>query len=310
MAEPVSEKTAVAAAPDVVSPVEAPASKDADGENFPVGSFLISAELRPAVAAYYAFARAIDDIADSPDLSPDEKIARLDGFDKAVQGQNDAPGFEKGRNLGRVLMERGVDLACARDLTVAFKQDAIKGRYADWGELANYCRYSANPVGRFLIDLHGEGADAYAPSDALCTALQVLNHLQDCGDDLREIDRVYVPADWMAEEGSGVDDLRKPALTKGLRRTLDRMLDECERLLEIAGPLPAKARDRRFAMECGTIVALGARLTALLRDGDPLATRVALSKRDFAAAGLRGVLQGVFGKRPPRRPAAPTAKAA
>jgi len=283
-------------------PVEAPSGKGAADENFPVGSLLISAELRPHVARYYAFARAIDDIADSPDLSPEEKIARLDGFDRALAGEaGPGPAYAKAHDLRESLIARDVPLERGRDLIVAFKRDAVKGRCADWADLEDYCRYSANPVGRFLIDLHREDAAAYGPSDALCTALQVLNHLQDCGADLAALDRVYIPDDWMAEEGTSVADLRKAALTPGLRRVVDRLLDECDRLIAAAQALPSTARDRRFAMECGTIVALAGRLSQKLRRGDPLAERVALSKPDFAFAAMRGIAWGAFGRRPGRR---------
>ena len=90
------------------------------------------------------------------------------------------------------------------DLLVAFRRDATKRRYASWDELYDYCRYSAMPVGRHVLDLHGEDAATHAPSDALCTSLQVLNHLQDCAKDLAALDRCYLPEDWLAEAGSSV----------------------------------------------------------------------------------------------------------
>ena len=121
---------------DATSPghVETPSGKGAGDENFPVGSFLISRQLRPHVAVYYEFARAIDDIADSPELSPEEKVSRLDAMDKALIGEAGAgdPAFDKAHNLRRSLLETGVDFAHGRDLVKAFKQDAVKGRYASW----------------------------------------------------------------------------------------------------------------------------------------------------------------------------------
>ena len=93
------------------------------------------------------------------------------------------------------LAETGVTSQHSCDLLVAFRRDATKLRYADWEDLLDYCRYSAMPVGRHVLDLHGEANDTWAPSDALCSSLQVLNHLQDCAKDLQELDRCYLPQD-------------------------------------------------------------------------------------------------------------------
>src|SRR3546814_1994161 len=182
--------------------VATPSGKGAADENFPVGSWLLPAALRPHVATYYAFARAIDDIADNPALAPEDKIARLSAFEAALlDAAADGPGLEKATRLRLSLAATGVAAARGTDLIAAFKQDAVKRRYADWGELLGYCRLSANPVGRYLLDLHGEDPAGYAASDALCSALQILNHLQDCQGDYRQLDRVYLPQDRLAAEG-------------------------------------------------------------------------------------------------------------
>ncbi|MCB2099682.1 MAG: squalene synthase HpnC [Rhodobacterales bacterium] len=275
--------------------VEAPSGKDAAYENFPVGSWLLPAALRPHIATFYAFARAIDDIADSPDLSPEEKVRRLDGFAQALAGDGaPEPGFEKGAALRRSLAETGVTPQHGLDLIAAFKQDAVKGRYADWDDLMGYCILSAAPVGRYLLDLHGGSDHGYGPSDALCNALQVINHLQDCQDDYRTLDRVYLPGDWMAEAGVTVADLDRPACTPGLRRVIDRALAGTRALLETARPLPAGLRSRRLAMESGAILDIAHTLTDRLARQDPLAGRVALGKGGFLGCCLRGALRGLF----------------
>lgn len=270
-----------------------PVGKTAADENFPVGSRLIAPALRPHVARYYAFARTADDIADHPDLAAEEKIERLDAFERAL----DDGSLEIPARLAESLAERGVPDDCARDLLIAFRQDALKSRYEDWNALLGYCRNSANPVGRFLVRLHGEPDAALGPSDALCTALQVLNHLQDCGDDLRTLDRVYLPLDMLSAEGETIDALRRPAASPGLRRVLDQALDRTDALIATAATLPSAVASRRFAGECSTIVRLAARLSTLLRHGDPLARRVKLSKRDFIVAALGGAWHGFFGDR-------------
>lgn len=274
---------------------ETPSGKGAADENFPVGSFLLPKRLRPHVAKFYAFARAIDDIADNGALSPDEKIARLKAFDAALKGE---PGYgaeyEKAHALRESMKETGVPTQHGSDLIAAFVQDAVKLRYATWDELLGYCALSANPVGRYLLDLHGEDKSGYGYSDALCTVLQIVNHLQDCGDDRKALDRVYIIGGWLAEEGGAVEDLDRPATSPALRRVMDRMLDGCEALMVDARKLPAALRSKSLAMESAVIVNLAARLIALLRKGDPLASRVALSKLDFAAAGVGGALTGFF----------------
>lgn len=270
--------------------VETPSGKGAADENFPVGSFLIAKRLRPHVAAYYAFARAIDDIADNPALAPEEKVARLDAMDRAVRGEHGQgdPAFAKAVALHRSLVETHVDVVHASDLVSAFKQDAVKGRYGDWADLIDYCNRSAAPVGRFLLDLHGGHRAGYGPSDALCNALQVINHLQDCKEDHRVLDRVYLPGDWLAAEGAMVDDLQRPALTPPLRRVIDRCLDGVDALLAEARALPGGLRSRRLAMESAAIISIAQKLSARLRRDDPLAHRVALGKPAFLWCCLRG----------------------
>ena len=272
---------------------ETPSGKGAKDENFPVGSFLLPNHLRPHVATYYAFARAIDDIADNPDLSSDEKITRLRAFDAALKGE---PGYgadyQKAHALRESMAESEVTTKHGSDLIAAFIQDAQKNRYANWQELLGYCELSANPVGRYLLDLHGEDKSGYRYSDALCTVLQIVNHLQDCGDDRRELDRIYILGDWLAEENEDISVVDRETVSPGFRRVIDRMLDGCEELMVDARQLPAALRSKHLAMESAIIVRLADRLIALLRTGDPLATRVALSKPDFASAGLRGAVAG------------------
>ena len=272
--------------------IETPSGKSAADENFPVGSWLLRARLRPHVAAFYAYARAIDDIADNPALKPDDKIERLDGFARAVASEETAvagPGLRKAHDLRRSLAETRVTHRHPVDLVRAFKQDAVKLRYDDWDDLIGYCNLSAAPVGRYLVDLHGESAAAYPASDALCNALQVLNHLQDCGEDYRALDRVYLPQRWMAEAGVGVEALGGRRSPAALRQVLDRSLDAVEGLLARADRLPGELRDPRFAMEAAVIDAIARKLVRELRGRDPLAERVALTKAQIAACGARGI---------------------
>ena len=269
---------------------DAPSGKVATEENFPVATRLLPARLRPHIAAFYAYARAIDDIADDPDLAPAEKLRRLNQFASAVSGANTLnPALQKAHDLRRSLAMTAVSNRHCIDLTRAFKQDAIKRRYTDWNDLMGYCNLSAAPVGRYLVDLHRESAAAYPNSDALCNALQVLNHLQDCRQDYKSLGRVYLPQDWMAAAGVGVEDLNRMRSSRELRRVFDLCLDATDGLLSLAGCLPGKLRDLRFAMDAAVIIDIARALSMELRRRDPLAERVALSKFQYAACYACGI---------------------
>ena len=280
--------------------METPSGKGAGDENFPVGSFLLPKALRPHVARFYAFARAIDDVADNPALAPEDKVARLSGFERGLTSETAEPGYETAVRLRESLIETGVTTRHGCDLVSAFKQDAYKLRYADWGELIDYCLRSASPVGRYLLDLHGEDPGGYPQSDALCNALQVINHLQDCQDDYREMDRVYIPQDWLAEHGARTEDLDMPQATEGLRRTLQLCVRETEALMVEARRLPPKLRSLRLALESAVIVEIADQLLRELAARDPLAERVELTKPQFLWCGFKGVAKTLFARCLPR----------
>ncbi len=280
-----------------VADIEMAPGKGAGEENFPVGSRLIAPRLRPHVVAFYAFARTADDIADDPNLSAPDKLARLDGFEAAVTGQDrESPGLEKAHLMRESLAATGVTDEHCIDLLAAFKQDAAKRRYDDWSDLLNYCEYSANPVGRYLLDLHGEARKDYAASDALCSALQVINHLQDAQADYRGLDRVYVPLDWLGAEGLDVTALDEPRMDPALRRVFDKCLDGVDDLLVAAQALPRLLASHRLAMESAAILRLAESLSRRLRKHDPLENPVRPSKLTFAGTALVGAL-GALGWR-------------
>jgi squalene synthase HpnC len=267
--------------------VETPSGKWRSGENFPVGSLLIRRGLRGHVHAFYRFARNADDIADNPQLTPDDKIRRLDRMAEILDG---APGHDSpaAAAMRQSLIETRVSARHCHDVLHAFRLDATKLRYRDWDDLMAYCRYSASPVGRQLLDLHGESREAWSASDALCSALQVLNHLQDCGDDYRRLDRVYLPISDLAAAGIGVEALAARASCPGLRRVIDGMLDRTDALVEIARGLPAQIASFGLRRESAVIVGLAVRLRRRLRRGDPLAARVELRTSDCIAAVVSG----------------------
>jgi squalene synthase HpnC len=272
--------------------VETPSGKGRGDENFPVGSFLIRRDLRAHVHAFYRFARNADDIADNPGLSAADKIRRLDRMAAVLEG---APGDDSPASsaMRQSLSATGMTTQHCHDVLRAFRQDAEKLRYRDWDELMEYCRYSASPVGRQLLDLHGESRDTWPASDALCSALQVLNHLQDCADDYRRLDRVYLPTSDLAAAAIGVEVLNDGSCSRGLRQVLDHLLDRTAPLVDAARGLAPRVAAPGLRCECAVIAELAARLLRRLRRGDPLAARVGLGKADFLAAFLRGLPRGV-----------------
>ena len=268
--------------------VEHASGKGSTDENFPVGSHLIAKKHRPHVMAYYRFARNADDVSDSADLSDVEKIYRLDRMAAVLDGApgDDAPSASAMR---KSLLETGIDPAHCHDLLGAFRQDAVKLRYANWQELMDYCRQSAMPVGRYLLDLHGESRDTWPASDALCAALQVINHLQDCQKDHRDLNRVYLPEEWLASEGSKVAELTLSASTPGMRRCLDLCVAATRTLMDEARTLPAVVEDFGLRAESSVIVNLADRLVRKLAWQDPLAMRVKLGKSEILFAALSGL---------------------
>lgn len=269
--------------------------KTAKDENFPVASWLLAARHRIHVRTFYRFARAIDDIADSPDLGRSDKLVALRAFGRSVgDNDNDSLAYAAAHAMRESLEETRITPEHCRDLVRAFEQDATKDRYASWEELMDYCILSAAPVGRYLIDLHGGPLQAYPASDALCSALQVLNHLQDCGQDYCALDRVYLPQDWMQLEEVPCAALDAAGMTPALRCVQDRCLEGIDRLLVEAAPLPIQLKSVRLAMEASAIQTIARTLVKELKRRDPLAERVVLSPIQYAFCILRGVASAAW----------------
>jgi phytoene synthase len=254
-------------------------------ENFPVASLALSRPRRAAVIAFYRFAREADDIADDPALSPEEKLERLDAVEAALLSGD--PAFAAAARLHALASRSGPGLTEARQLLSAFRQDAVKTRYADWTELEDYCQRSAAPVGRFLLRLHGEPHAADRAADALCTALQILNHLQDLAPDRTRLNRVYLPSGWMERAGgeAAFFDIGRAAAR---RSVLDAALDRVDALLDGARSLPRHLRDMRLRIQAVATIALAERLSRRLRRRDPLTIRIGTSRADAGLALLTG----------------------
>ena len=275
--------------------------KGSRDENFPVASHLIKPRHRPAILAFYEFVRVADDIADHATLLPEQKIAHLDRLEACLLGDNDAE--PEGVRLREVLRARSLPPLHAQHLLRAFRQDAAKLRYANWDELIDYCRYSAMPVGRYVLDVHGESQSTWPANDALCAALQIINHIQDCAKDYLDLNRVYLPLDTLAEHGLTVESLSTPRASEALKACLRELTQRTALLLEESRPFAGMIEDVRLAMEVAAIQALAERLIGVLLTRDPLSERVHLSKAQMLATGggaaLRVLTRRLFRRAPP-----------
>jgi squalene synthase HpnC len=254
-------------------------NRDHDTENFPTASLILAKPVRAKVMAFYRFVRMADDIADSPSLAPAEKIARLDAMEAAL----DDPATTLAAAAAMHREQVGTDEA--RRMLSAFRQDSEQRRYAEWTDLEDYCTRSADPVGRMLLRLHGtDSAEAKHAADGLCTALQVLNHLQDLGPDRDSLDRVYLPQSWLALAGGEAAFFEPGNIRR--REILDAALDRVEDQLDRAAALPRLVASRRLRMQSAMTIGLARRLLAKRRTADPVLGRVALGKPEMVREAL------------------------
>jgi squalene synthase HpnC len=275
-------------------------------ENFPVASWIIHPRHRALILAFYNFVRTADDIADHATLAAPEKLRLLDLLEAELLGQGDSQ--PEAVNLRRALAERSMPPRHALDVLIAFRMDVTKLRYENWDEVIHYCRYSAMPVGRFMLDVHGESTSTWAASDALCAGLQINNHLQDCGKDFRDLDRVYLPRDALAAAGAAVEELGAGRSSPALLQCLHALAVRTEALLDESKSLSAEVRDFRLGCEISVIQAFADKIVQMLKVRDPLAERVHLGPLELLAHSLGGIAgemaRRAAGRRPVSKPAA------
>jgi squalene synthase HpnC len=274
----------------MITPAEARSGKGHRDENFPVASRLIHPRHRAPILAFYEFVRTADDIADHATLTPPEKLALMDGLEATLLGRNDDDPVAVA--LRSQLAARQLTPRHAQDLLTAFRMDVTKLRYRDWDDLIGYCTYSAMPVGRFVLDVHGESRALWPANDALCAALQIINHLQDCGKDYRNLDRVYIPLDVLATTGARVEELDAGSASAALLDAIHGLARRTGDLLRESRPFSAGIEDARLALEVAVIQTFAERLAAVLVRRDPLSQRVHLRKAGVAGFGLVGLIWG------------------
>jgi hydroxysqualene synthase len=274
----------------MITPAEARSGKGHRDENFPVASRLIHPRHRAPILAFYEFVRTADDIADHATLTPPEKLALMDRLEATLLGRNDDDPVAVA--LRSQLAARQLTPRHAQDLLTAFRMDVTKLRYRDWDDLIGYCTYSAMPVGRFVLDVHGESRALWPANDALCAALQIINHLQDCGKDYRNLDRVYIPLDVLATTGARVEELDAGSASAPLLDAVHRLARRTGDLLRESRSFSAGIEDARLALEVAVIQTFAERLAAVLTRRDPLSQRVHLGKAGVAGFGLVGLIWG------------------
>jgi squalene synthase HpnC len=275
----------------MITPVEARSGKGHRDENFPVASRLIHPRHRAPVLAFYEFVRTADDIADHARLPSQEKLALIDRLEAGLLGDSDTDPVAVA--LRSQLALRQLSPRHAQDLLTAFRMDVTKLRYRDWDDLIGYCAYSAMPVGRFVLDVHGESHATWPFNDALCAALQIINHLQDCGTDYHNLDRVYIPLDAFAAADAKVEMLGLDRASPALLRCIRTLAERTDKLLTESRPFSTHIEDARLALEVSVIQGLADRLVRLLRSRDPLSQRVHLGALGVAGSGLLGLISGM-----------------
>jgi squalene synthase HpnC len=256
-------------------------------ENFPVASWIIHPRHRALILAFYNFVRTADDIADHAELPAEEKLRYLDLLEAELLGKGDTQA--EAVRLRGALAERGMPPRHALDLLTAFRMDVTKLRYENWDEVVHYCRYSAMPVGRFVLDVHGESTSTWPASDALCAGLQVNNHLQDCGKDFRNLNRVYLPRDALAASGASVEELGAQKSSPQMLQCLHALAVKTETLLNEGRALAPQVRDFRLGLEVSVIQAFADKIVAMLKVRDPLSERVHLSPLELLAYSFGGM---------------------
>jgi hydroxysqualene synthase len=275
-------------------------------ENFPVASWIIHPRHRALILAFYNFVRTADDIADHATLGERDKLDYLDLLEAELLGQGDSQ--PEAVNLRAALAQRSMPPRHALDVLIAFRMDVTKLRYENWDEVIHYCRYSAMPVGRFMLDVHGESTSTWAASDALCAGLQINNHLQDCGKDYRDLNRVYLPRDALAAAGASVEALGQKQGSAPLLQCLHSLAARTQILLDESKPLSAEVRDLRLGLEISVIQAFADKIVRLLKARDPLSQTVHLGPIELIAHSLGGLAgemaRRAVGRRPVSKPAA------
>ncbi len=269
--------------------------KKSKAENFPVGSLLIDKKYRKYIHAFYNFARTADDIADNPSLDTQEKKIILRIFSNSLINKYEAP--NPAYDLRQMLLSYKPEaMRHCHDLLNAFQQDSAGIQIRSMEALLAYCRLSAASVGRFVLDIHEEDTSLYSYSDALCSVLQILNHIQDMREDYIDLNRIYLPTNWIEEKGAKIESISRHSLTSPLREVVLKLLDEVDVMIAFAEPLKYKIKNRRLQYEISIIWEVARSLSGKLKTHDVLQEKVKLTTLEKIRCIAKGITRILFAK--------------
>ncbi len=266
-------------------------------ENFPVASFIVKKDIQKYIRTFYFFARMADDIADHPKLSSSEKVKILLYFDNALKF-NKTTKIEVLNNMMDLFPELPFGRKYSRNLLKAFLMDAKGKIYNNWNDLLFYCKYSANPVGRFVIDLvhlkegvnNTQLSKIYSASDFLCTSLQIINHIQDCKKDFISLNRIYIPKSLFKKYNISKKNLKHEKSSLNFKNLTIEIIDKIEAILQNCHSGLSLIKPWRLRKETLIILNIAKRLCYLLKKNDPLKKNVKLSRIDLIFCFIKGII--------------------
>lgn len=267
-------------------------------ENFPVGMMIIGKDKRRLIFAYYKFARFGDDIADNPKLKPQVKVEKLYELEeiflgiKAYKGQK----LKFAVQLREEFIKHDLSIKFATDLLTAFRKDAMGFDYQTWAQLIDYCKYSAAPVGKFMLAIHHEHPSTYLPATSLCAALQIVNHIQDIKYDLQVQKRIYLPAEIMKKFHLRSEDLIKDKSSLHLQKAIEYVMEKVQGMLKDGELLPPIIQSLSLRTEVCIILSLTNIMVKRILKGDVLAEEIRLSAFDWLRAVIKGCFKAWFTK--------------
>lgn len=273
--------------------------KNKNQENFPVGMMVFGKDKRRLIFDYYKFARYGDDIADNPKLKPRDKVEKLYELEDIFLGNKSYKGqkLKFAQTLKDEFNRFQLSSSLATDLLIAFRKDAMGFQYQTWGQLVDYCKYSAAPVGKFMLAVHGESASTYLPATSLCAALQIVNHVQDIKYDAEVLGRVYIPEEILKKHHLKASDLTKSQSPLNLRKAIEEILEKTQGMLKDGELLPSIIRSLSLRTEVCIILSLTNIMIKKILKGDVLAEEIKLSRGDWFRAVVSGCCKACFTKK-------------
>lgn len=273
--------------------------KNKHQENFPVGMMIFNKSIRKIVANYYRFARYADDIADNPHLKPQNKVDKLYELEEIFTGQRNYKGQKLKfiQTLKDEFAKHNLSPDLATDLLIAFRKDSLGFEYQTWGQLVDYCKYSAAPVGKFMLAVHKENPSTYLPATSLCVALQIVNHVQDLKYDFQLLKRSYIPLEIMQKYHLMAEDFVKEKSSLSLKKAINHIMEKTQGLVKEGNILPQLISSLGLRMEVCIIISLTNIMIKKILSGDVLASEIKLNKIDWLVATISGICKAIITKK-------------